>query len=137
MARRNINIINIRTKKKNIYVKSGCNYSLGKNTKKKRVVLNEESFMNSLRRYIGQTITIYTISGGASGSGFTGVLLDVCKDHIKILTGIASAPDCSLGSSCMPRDNNVIRSASKDISLGSMTEVPLDKIAAFIHNTIS
>jgi hypothetical protein len=137
MARRNINIFNIRTKKKNIYVKSGCNYSLGSNTKKNKVVLDEENFRNSLIKYIGQTITIYTVSGGASGSGFTGILLEVCKDHIKILTGIASAPDCSLGNSCIPKENNIITRPSKDISLGTMTEVPLDKIAAFIHNTIS
>ena len=30
--------------------------------------------MASMQRYIGKTITIFTKSGGLSGSGFTGVL---------------------------------------------------------------
>jgi hypothetical protein len=115
---RTVNIINIRPKRKDVYVKTGYNDSLDVR-KSNKVYLNDDSFRQSLIRYIGQTITIFTVSGGQSGSGFTGVLLGVEKDHIRILTGIASGPG-----------------TYDDISLGSITNIPIDKIAAFVHNTI-
>jgi hypothetical protein len=84
-----------------------------------KVYLNDDSFKQSLVKYIGQTITIFTTSGGQSGRGFTGVLLSVEIDHIRILTSLASGPG-----------------TYDDISLGSITNIPIDKIAAFVHNTI-
>lgn len=35
----------------------------------------ERRGFDGLCRYIGQTVTIFTESGGLSGSGFTGVLM--------------------------------------------------------------
>lgn len=115
---RTVNIINIRPKRKNLYVKTAYSDSLDVR-KSNKVYLNDDSFRQSLVKYIGQTITIFTVSGGQSGSGFTGVLLDVEIDHIRILTGLASGPG-----------------TYDDISLGSITIIPIDKIAAFVHNTI-
>lgn len=136
MFRRNINIFNIRTKKKKLFIRSGLNYEpTGK--KAAKVYLNDDSFMQSLVRYIGQTITIYTVSGGDSGSGFTGVLLDVKKDYIKVLSRIASAPCCPLGNCCDGANGGDINiKEEKDISLGAITNIPVNKIAAFVHNTI-
>ena len=34
--------------------------------------------IESMARYIGQTVTIFTKSGGLSGNGFTGVLAGIC-----------------------------------------------------------
>ena len=101
MLSRNITIVNIKKKKKKTF-------------------LNNESFLDNLLRYIGQTITIFTVSGGEAGSGFTGVLFNVSKDHLKLITEVASPPDCKL------EDN---------ISLGSITDIPIDKIVAFVHNS--
>lgn len=115
---RTVNIINIRPKRKNLYVNSDYNDSLDVR-KANKVYLNNDSFRQSLVKYMGQTITIFTVSGGQSGSGFTGVLLSVEIDHIRILTSIASGPG-----------------TYDDISLGSITNIPIDKIAAFVHNTI-
>jgi len=53
-----------------------------------------------LCRYIGQTITIFTQSGGLSGSGFTGVLISVDCNCIRLLTGIGLPPACPIGSAC-------------------------------------
>lgn len=128
MFRRNINIFNIRTKKKKLYVKQGCNYELGIK-KASKVCLSDDSFIQSLIKYIGQTITIYTVSGGESGSGFTGVLLDVKKDYIKILSKLASAPE-------IYADNSSSMVDEAGVSLGTITDIPLNKIAAFVHNTI-
>jgi|GEM_PF-462468 len=55
---------------------------------------------DSLARYIGRTVTIFTTSGGLSGSGFTGVLAAVTPTVVKLITDIGAAPACPIGSSC-------------------------------------
>ena len=51
-------------------------------------------------RYVGQTVTIFTTSGGLSGFGFTGVLAGICDGTVKLITDIAAAPTCPVGSDC-------------------------------------
>ena len=41
--------------------------------------------VDSMCRHIGQTVTIFTTSGGLSGSGFTGVLLSVDCNCVRLL----------------------------------------------------
>lgn len=53
-----------------------------------------------LAKYIGETVTIFTSSGGESGSGFTGVLLAVNACFVRLLTRIGPPPGCSLGNAC-------------------------------------
>ncbi|HEX2926013.1 MAG TPA: hypothetical protein VHP38_07110 [Ruminiclostridium sp.] len=53
-----------------------------------------------LAKYIGQTVTIFTSSGGESGSGFTGVLMTVNNVFVRLLSRIGPPPGCSLGNSC-------------------------------------
>ena len=53
-----------------------------------------------LCRFIGQTITIFTASGGLSGSGFTGVLISADCECIRLLTDIGMPPACPIGSAC-------------------------------------
>jgi hypothetical protein len=53
-----------------------------------------------LCRYIGQTVTIFTRSGGISGCGFTGVLISVDCHCIRILTSFGLPPACPVGSAC-------------------------------------
>lgn len=60
-------------------------------------VMNWEAL---LAKYIGQTVTIFTSSGGESGSGFTGVLMTVNCVYVRLLTRIGPPPGCSLGNSC-------------------------------------
>jgi len=57
-----------------------------------------------LRRYIGQTVTIFTQSGGLSGSGFTGVLISIDCNCIRLLTSIGLPPACPIGSACCGDD---------------------------------
>jgi len=54
----------------------------------------------NLCRYIGQTITIFTASGGLSGSGFTGVLISADCECIRLLTAFGLPPACPIGSAC-------------------------------------
>ena len=50
--------------------------------------MNESGLMESLCRYIGQTVT----SGGLSGCGFTGVLAAVNENSVKLITNFGAAP---------------------------------------------
>ena len=108
--------------------------------------MNESILFESLCRYIGQTVTIFTTSGGLSGSGFTGVLAAVNDTHIKIITNIGAAPSCPLGSNCngclggcgnnnCGCNNNCNNNCGCNW-LGSVTEIPICKIASFTHNAI-
>ncbi len=59
-----------------------------------------QCLVDSMCRYIGQTVTIFTTSGGLSGSGFSGVLMTVDCNCVRLLCDIAEAPACPIGSSC-------------------------------------
>ena len=115
----------------------------------------------SLCRYVGQTVTIFTTSGGISGSGFTGVLAHVGHGCIRLITSIGAAPACAIGSECSwgrgggfgggrPGKSSRrcgCRSECRCVEetrpfdhgrnwLGSVTEIPIDKIASFTHHAI-
>lgn len=96
---------------------------------------------DNLRRFIGETVTIFTTSGGCSGRGFTGVLITVTDDYVRLITRIGPAPTCPFGNrfsgyggygggygggsgGCL---NNI----------GSAAEIPIDRIASFVHNTVN
>jgi len=58
------------------------------------------NFAALLANYIGETVTIFTNSGGQSGSGFTGVILAVNNVFVRLITRIGPPPGCSLGNAC-------------------------------------
>ena len=94
--------------------------------------------VESLLRYVGQTVTIYTASGGLSGSGFTGVLAYVGDECIKLITGIGAAPACAVGSACTGWGYGANGGSNGFVGnwLGSVTEIPICKIACFTHCAI-
>jgi len=49
-----------------------------------------DCLLDSLFKHIGQTVTIFTESGGVSGCGFTGVLAGICDGCIKLITDIGA-----------------------------------------------
>jgi hypothetical protein len=91
-----------------------------------------------LRNAIGQTVTIYTTSGGCSGSGFTGVLIFVDDCVVRLITRIGTAPACSLGSPCCPPGPAPYRpyGTQEFAGLGSIVTIPVDRIASFVQNAI-
>ena len=115
-------------------------------------VNNEQSFTRHLCRFIGQTVIVFTTSGGVSGSGFTGVLLSVNCDTIRIDSRQGFAPACPLENSfsadfndndgCRGResDRDYNRDCDRDRdrkrSVGSVCEIPICSIVAFCHNAI-
>lgn len=52
--------------------------------------MGEGFLVESMLRYIGQTVTIFTTSGGLSGNGFTGVLAGICHGTVKLITDIGA-----------------------------------------------
>lgn len=58
------------------------------------------NFASLLANYIGETVTIFTSSGGQSGAGFTGVVLAVNDVFVRLITRIGPPPGCSLGNAC-------------------------------------
>lgn len=106
------------------------------------------SLVNDLSRHIGQTVTIFTTSGGESGRGFTGILASVNNQFVRLINQIGSAPGCALGNCCEERhdrrgdlngnninvDNNRINCNGN--RLGAIVDIPVDRIAAFVHNAV-
>lgn len=98
------------------------------------------SLIECMTRYIGQTVTVFTTSGGLSGNGFTGVLISIDECNIRILGDIGAAPSCPVGSSCTnamgPRgiiNNNCSQTCTP---IGSVTVIPVCSIVSFTHNAI-
>jgi len=99
----------------------------------------EGGFVNHLQHFVGETITIFTTSGGQSGCGFTGVLLFVNTCFARLITCFGPAPGCALGNGCSKRCNpcNFSGGGSNPVStVGSVTDIPLDRIAAIVHNAV-
>jgi len=96
--------------------------------------------VESMCRYIGQTVTIFTTSGGLSGNGFTGVLLTVDCNCVRLLADIGAPPACPVGSSC----TDIMSSTGIDNEagffegnpLGAVCVIPTCAIACFTHSAI-
>jgi hypothetical protein len=118
----------------------------------------EFELIRSLSRFIGETVTIYTTSGGESGRGFTGVLIGITSDPIvRLLSQIGPAPSCALGSCCDNKrgrkncgrnnfddeddedDENMGRNrfeCGRIRNTGAIVDIPVNRIAAFVHNSL-
>lgn len=119
-------------------------------------VINDGSFLAELARFIGTTVTVYTTSGGQSGFGVTGVLTFVSSTFISLITCIGPAPCCCLGSTCaggrlgpgaagsaagrpgVGRPGVGRSGVGETIisNVGSVTDIPVDRIAAYVHNAV-
>lgn len=109
-----------------------------------------------LSNHIGKTVTIFTSSGGQSGSGFTGVILAVNHLFVRLITRIGPPPGCSLGNSCsgfnVGAGHGIPYGAGPAsfpgaaaaggwdgfpvYTVGSVTDIPIAAIVSFVHNAI-
>jgi hypothetical protein len=104
-----------------------------------------------LQSSIGETVTIFTTSGGLSGSGFTGVVLAVNQCFVRLITHIGPAPGCALGSCCGVPGGSTYGGGygmggygmggyggggGYVHTVGSVTDIPLDRIAAVVRNAV-
>ena len=103
-----------------------------------------DDLLARMSQYVGRTVTIFTTSGGLSGSGFTGVLAAICGCTVKLITDVGAAPACAVGSSCGYGGGygngyggyNRNGCCGGTNWLGSVVEIPIDRIAGFVHNAI-
>lgn len=101
------------------------------------------NLLDHMARYIGQTVTIFTTSGGPSGCGFTGVLLSVNPCFVRLETHRGTPPANPLSQVTCPRNGEEIipsvragMTAPCHFSVGSVCDIPVEKIASFCHNAI-
>lgn len=90
---------------------------------------NNDLFLPTL---IGKVITVFVDGGGVSGKGFTGILIDVLYDRIKLITSIPSAPMCKQSR------NNKCRHCSKKskCNFGTNTIIMIEHITAVTYNYV-
>jgi hypothetical protein len=93
--------------------------------------------LRELSRHIGETVTIFTTSGGASGCGFTGVLLFVNPHFVRLVNRFGSPPSNPFGDSPVCDRREIQNSENhKHFKVGSVCDIPVDKIASFCRNAI-
>lgn len=109
-----------------------------------------EEFAVHISKYIGQTVTVFVASGGISGLGFTGVLISTNSTFIRIITKIGPPPASSLGNTCVFPYTHLgfcgfclnaykyhpYQGFPLINTLGSVAYIPINKVIAFVHNTI-
>lgn len=113
-------------------------------------------FAHHISRFIGDTVTIFTTSGGISGCGFTGVVLSVNHKFVRLMTHMGEPPATplaenicgDLNNGCVPGTQGLsmsgntsgmlggIHKKEKKNRVGSICDIPIDRIAAFCHNAV-
>lgn len=88
---------------------------------------SRNSCWNQLPALIGTPITVFVDSGGVSGKGFTGVLIEVLSDSIKLITSMPSAPNMRTKNSHKKR---------QPCKFGACTTIMLEHITAINYNFI-
>lgn len=120
---------------------------------------------NELNDFIGETVTIFTTSGGMSGSGFTGVVIFADECFVRLVTCIGPAPGCALGNACCKNfkfgcgnsfdggydsfngGHNGFGGGYKcgggykdggygGCGIGSVVDIPISRIAAIVRNAV-
>lgn len=109
------------------------------------------SLARHLCEFIGETVTIFTTSGGVSGCGFTGCVLSVNQCFVRLITDLGSAPSSPIAENicgdCEGRSRNLGFEGMGGAGIGghkredhrrfgSVCDIPIENIAAFCHNAV-
>lgn len=101
------------------------------------------NLLNHMSRFIGQTVTIFTTSGGPSGCGFTGVLMSVNPCFVRLSTQQGTPPANPLSPTICPKSGEDFSPAGRTnmvhpnyFTVGSVCDIPVEKIASFCHNAV-
>lgn len=92
--------------------------------------------LEELCRHIGQTVTIFTTSGGASGCGFTGVLLLVNPTFVTLVDRFGTPPANPLSMSICGDRKEFRNKEEYFYTVGSVCDIPTNRIVSFCHNSI-
>lgn len=95
----------------------------------------DRNLLSHLTKFIGETVTVFTTSGGASGCGFTGILMTVNSSYIRLLTQEGTPPNNPLSDNICPRIGDA-GNYHHHFNVGSVCDIPVCTIASFCHNAI-
>ncbi len=107
-----------------------------------------ECFVKHIKKFIGENVLVFTTSGGASGNGFSGVLMEVNDDFIRLVNRQSSPPSCPISNVCNDGQDYCGNGTYGDQgqygmpqypvynNVGSICDIPIDRIAAFCHNAV-
>ncbi len=111
-----------------------------------------QNFTGHLCKFIGETVTVFTESGGVSGCGFTGILLAVNCNFIRIATQQGLSPSNPLDNNICSFDNgfgngndstcgcNLVNGNHYEDHfgnrVGSVCDIPIRQIVSFCHNAV-
>lgn len=96
---------------------------------------------NDLFSNVGRLITVFTESGGASGNGFTGMLIEANCRYIKLITSLPSAPRNPFGIGVEPfesRERGFCGGGRRDhqCRFGTVLIIPVRQIVCYVFNQI-
>lgn len=95
---------------------------------------------------LGRMVTIFTKSGGCTGCGFTGLLVRVDCDFVKLTTRLPCPPRCPFGpfNNCCERDRDCDCDRDRDRrfdrdrrcrdDFGTSCVIPINAIVSFCFN---
>ena len=95
---------------------------------------NTNNFLPLLANNIGRVVTVFCKCGGASGCGFTGLLVRVDCDFIKLTTSIPCAPSNPFG--LFINSGNAASNRRCGNEFGTSCIIPTDAIVSFVFNEL-
>ncbi|MBE6823181.1 MAG: hypothetical protein E7518_08835 [Ruminococcaceae bacterium] len=93
--------------------------------------VSDDAFKD-LKKNLGRVVTVFTSSGGCTGRGFTGLLVEANDEFIKLVTSLPSAPRHPLGLDSA----NWLGSDSCTGRLGTSCVIPTNQIVCYAFNQI-
>jgi hypothetical protein len=97
----------------------------------------DNDLLRVLAANLGRMVTIFTKSGGCTGCGFTGLLVKVDCDFVKLTTELPCPPSNPFGpfNRCCDRHTNG-RNHCRNDEFGTSCVIPVDAIVSFCFNEI-
>lgn len=89
----------------------------------------------------GRVVTLFTTSGGCSGRGFTGLLIEANRCFVKLITRLPSAPRHPFGlnefnGGCGGFGGFGGGSCCDRSRFGTVIVIPVNRIVAFVFNEV-
>jgi len=95
---------------------------------------HDDNIFVLLAANVGRVITVFTKSGGATGCGFTGLLVKADCDFIKLVTELPCAPSHPFGLDI--RNANFRKGSCRGNEFGTTVIIPIDAIVSFVFNEL-
>jgi hypothetical protein len=96
--------------------------------------------LGSLDWKVGRQVTVFTRSGGRSGQGFTGILVESTADYVKLINNLSYPPRSPFSNACGRCGGNSYggygRYCNRGNPFGTVILIPRSEIVAYVFNEI-